>query len=98
MHASYFWGRGCTCVLMPCRYTCICEVLCLFDTECLCIPCIECILLLACVSVDEASEGEEGYAGEDFAGEDQGHPEPTGKPPLDLAYMYLLYYAYALVL
>ena len=42
-------------------------------------------IALACVSVDEATEGEEGYSGEEFAGEDQGHPEATGKPPLALA-------------
>ena len=57
----------------------------MFDVVCLCLPCIECMPLLACVSIDVVSEGEEGYAGEDFAGEDQGHPEPTGKPPLALA-------------
>ena len=31
------------------------------------------------------SEGEEGYEGEDFAGEGPGQPGTTGKPPLALA-------------
>ena len=42
--------------------------------------------LLACVSVESPSEGEEGCVGEDFADEDQGQPGTTGKPPLALAY------------
>ena len=41
--------------------------------------------MLACVSVESPSEGEEGCVGEDFAGEDQGQPGTTGKPPLALA-------------
>ena len=54
-------------------------------------------IALACVSVDEATEGEEGYSGEEFAGEDQGQPEPTGKTPLALAYIILYCFASALV-
>ena len=46
--------------------------------------------------VDTLSDGEGDFV-EDFAGEEPGQPKPTGKPPLDLASMYLLYYAFALV-
>ena len=39
----------------------------------------------------------EGDFGEYIEEEDQGHSVSQGKPPLDLASMYLLYYAFALV-
>ena len=44
------------------------------------------VCLFACATLDTSSDGEEGYAGDLFVGEDQGQPEPTGKPPLALAY------------
>ena len=43
------------------------------------------MLVVACLSVETASEGDEWYVGEEFAGEDQGQPGTTGKPPLALA-------------
>ena len=62
-------------------------------------PYVDCVLaLLACMSIDSPSGGEEGFIGEDFAGEDQGQPDATGKPPLALASLFILcLYAYALV-
>ena len=35
--------------------------------------------------IETPSEGEEGFVGEELAGEDQGQPGTTGKPPLALA-------------
>ena len=49
-------------------------------------------------TIDPTSEGEEGYEGEDCAGEGPGQPGTTGKPPLALASLFILcLYAYALV-
>ena len=55
------------------------------------------MLLFVLHVVDTPSEGEEEF-GEEFAGEEPGQPEPTGKPPLTLAsllhpniYMHLLW-------
>ena len=46
---------------------------------------IEWMLVVCMLSIEAASEGDEWYLGEEFAGEDQGQPGPTGKPPLALA-------------
>ena len=43
-------------------------------------------MLLLFATLDPTSEGEEGYGGEDFAGEGPGQPGTTSKPPLALAY------------
>ena len=51
-----------------------------------CFPIVDCVLLLF-ATIDPTSEGEEGYEGEDFAGEGPGQPGTTGKPPLALAYL-----------
>ena len=56
---------------------------------------IVCYYLFA--AIDPTSEGEEGYEGEDFAGEGPGQPGTTGKPPLALAYYNPILLAYALV-
>ena len=42
---------------------------------------IERLLVVCMLSIETASEGEEWYLGEEFAGEDQGQPGITGKPP-----------------
>lgn len=54
---------------------------------CACFPPIECVLVACLCAVDTSSEGEEGFIGEECVGEDRGQPEPTGKPPLALAYL-----------
>ena len=46
---------------------------------------IDWMLVVCILSIATASEGEEWYVGEEFAGEDQGQPGITGKPPLALA-------------
>ena len=46
---------------------------------------IDWMLVVCILSIDTASEGEEWIVGEGFAGEDQGQPGTTGKPPLALA-------------
>ena len=56
------------------------------------------MLVVACLSVETTFEGDEWFEGEEFAGEDQGQPGITGKPPLALASLFILcLYAYALV-
>ena len=46
-------------------------------------------MLVVCLyAVDTPSKGEGDYIGEEFAGEDPGQPQPTGKPPLALASIY----------
>ena len=42
-------------------------------------------VLLFVLRVLDAPSGEEEEFGEEFAGEEPGQPEPTGKPPLTLA-------------
>ena len=49
---------------------------------------IDWMLVVCILSIETASEGEEWYVGEEFAGEDQGQPGITGKPPLALASFY----------
>ena len=51
---------------------------------CPCIPLVDYVLLFV-ATIDPTSEGEEGYEGEDCAGEGPGQPGTTGKPPLALA-------------
>ena len=46
------------------------------------------VCLFACPPVDTPPEGEEWTLGEELAGEDQGQPGTSGKPPLALAYIY----------
>ena len=75
------------------------NVICLYSGRlivCPCIPPIECMLVACLCAVDTPSEGEGDFV-EDFVGEEQGQPEPTGKPPLALASFYPILYAYALV-
>ena len=67
-----------------------CVEMCLFskDAECLflaLVAVIEWMLAVCLLSIETASEGDEWYLGEEFAGEDQGQPGTTGKPPLALA-------------
>ena len=42
-------------------------------------------MFLFCATIDTPNAVREECEGEAFAGEDQGQPEPTGKPPLALA-------------
>src|SRR4051812_42118628 len=58
--------------------------------------CSDCVLFLF-ATIDPPSEGEEGYEGEAFAGEEQEEPGTTGKPPLPLASFTPILLAYALV-
>ena len=59
------------------------------------VPRLSGVLLFVLRVIDTPSGGEEEF-GEEFAGEEPGQPEPTGKPPLTIASLYILYIVHLL--
>jgi hypothetical protein len=61
---------------------------------------LDCAIFFTTIETTPAPEErdiEELFEEDHFAGEDQGQSEPTGKPPLALAYLIPYFYAYALI-